>query len=271
MRGRSSAASHITRGRELLRAGLTREWFRDWFGEEYLSVYPHRNETEARDAVNLYHVFAPPADEGPVLDLACGAGRHLRELLSAGYRGVGLDLSMPLLRRARRGERETRLVRGDMRYLPFENAVFGGLTSFFTSFGYFADPADDRRVLSEMRRVLRTGGSFMLDFLNADRVRRDLVPSDQRVISGSRVIQERTIEGDSVVKSIRIEPLDGSEAQTFSERVRLYEQGDLEELLRRAGLESTQRFGDYAGGVYRMDSPRLILAGHATDHGDVSR
>lgn len=37
--------------------------------------------------------FAPLVSKpGPVLDIACGSGRHLRHFLSLGYQGVGVDI-----------------------------------------------------------------------------------------------------------------------------------------------------------------------------------
>ena len=238
---------------------ITREWFRDWFGEEYLALYPHRDQREAQDAVRLYLSVVPPGVGKPVLDLACGAGRHLRELVQHGLPSVGLDLSSPLLVRARQAGPEDALVRADMRHLPFAAESFGGLTSFFTSFGYFEDPTDDRRVLEEMVRVLRPDGTFMLDFLNAGRVRRELVPEDVRDTAMGRVVQRRRILDDTVVKSITIEPHDDGDIRTFYERVRLYRAPQLEELLSAAGLETTHRFG--AGGPAGNSAPRLILAG----------
>ena len=160
-----------------------RDWFRAWFGDEYLAIYPHRDAREARRAVRLYLDRVPPP-AGSVLDLACGAGRHLRELLSAGVHAVGLDLSITMLERAREESPKAQLVRGDMRQLPFADSGFAGLRSFFTSFGYFSTAEQDRGAAAEMHRVLRPGGSFMLDFLNADRVRRELVASESGRIRG---------------------------------------------------------------------------------------
>ena len=239
-----------------------RDWFRAWFGDEYLAIYPHRDAREARVAVQLYLSSAPPSP-GPVLDLACGAGRHLRELLSAGLHAVGLDLSITMLGKAREASPRAQLVRGDMRRLPFRDGSFAGLTSFFTSFGYFASSDQDRQAATEMNRVLAPGGSFMLDFLHADRVRRDLVPAEAGRIRGFDLTVERRIEDDTVIKSIRLQPDDGSEEREFEERVRLYEPEVLEELLREAGLHSLMRFGDYTGSGFDADSGRLILAGVA--------
>ncbi|MFQ5529476.1 MAG: class I SAM-dependent methyltransferase, partial [Gemmatimonadota bacterium] len=134
----------------------TREWFRDWFGEEYLALYPHRDEAEAARAVRLFLDSVPPRD-GPVLDLACGAGRHARELVAAGVRVIGLDLSAVLLREARKVDAGLLLVRGDMRRLPFAEFSFGGLTSFFTSFGYLSTVEEDRAVITQIRRTLAPG------------------------------------------------------------------------------------------------------------------
>lgn len=246
------------------RETVSRDWFRDWFGEEYLAIYPHRDAREAEQAVRLFLDAAPPPPAAPVLDLACGAGRHLRELLAAGVPAVGLDLSLELLHRARRASPRARLVRADMRRLPVGGGAMGGVTSFFTSFGYFATREEDAGVAREMRRVLRPGGAFLLDFLNARRVREELVPEDVREVRGIRVRQSREIRDDTVVKRIRIEggPEDTSPRE-FEERVRLYEPRELERLLAESGLATTGRFGDYAGGSFTPASPRLILAGRA--------
>ncbi|HSM08399.1 MAG TPA: class I SAM-dependent methyltransferase [Gemmatimonadota bacterium] len=240
----------------------SREWFRDWFGEEYLELYPHRDEAEAARAVRLYLETVPP--KAPVLDLACGGGRHLCELAEAGVEAIGLDLSRVLLAEARRAVPGVPLVRADMRWLPFRDEAFGGLTSFFTSFGYFPSVAEDRHVIQGIRRVLRRGGTFMLDFFNADRVRETLVPRDERCIGDRRVIQTREIVDDTVVKRIRVrdEGTAGGERQ-FEERVRLYGATELGEMLEAEGLRVDGRYGDYAGGQFDAAAERLILVGAA--------
>jgi SAM-dependent methyltransferase len=158
-----------------------------------------------------------------------------------------------------------------MREIPFEDGAFDGVTSFFTSFGYFREPLDDRRVLQEMGRVVRRGGSFMLDFLNADRVLRELVPEDMREIDGKRIIQRREILDGCVIKRIRIESTTDGSASDFEERVRLYSRAELTALLEEAGLEISHRFGDYEGDTFRSTSPRLILAGHVTGLPEAAR
>ncbi len=242
------------------------EWYRDWFGEEYLALYPHRDEAEAIAGVELV-LSTLGRPRGKVLDLACGAGRHMVELKDRGLLAVGLDLSMPLLREAKTRDPELLLVRGDMRSLPFASSSFALVVNFFTSFGYFAEPVDDRRVLAEIRRVLQPGGRYALDFLNADRVRGGLIPRDERQLDRRRVVQERRLDdgGRVVVKTIRIyEPDRQQPESTYYERVRLYEPAELTEMLRSAGLEPQHTFGDYYGGPACSECPRYILLGRAT-------
>lgn len=242
-----------------------RPWYRDWFGEEYLALYPHRDEGEAEEAVALLEELCPGPAGDRALDLACGSGRHLPPLGEAGWRPVGMDLSGVLLERARRrAGGDALLVRGDMRSLPLADAAFGLVTQFFTSFGYFESREEDVRVLREVRRVLRPGGRFFLDFLHAAHVRRTLVPEEVVEVGGRRVRQVRTIEDGAVSKRIEIEPGGpGGTGRVYRERVRLYEPDELEAMMAGAGLPVEERRGDYDGSPFRGDSPRLLLLGRA--------
>jgi SAM-dependent methyltransferase len=241
-------------------------WYRSWFGEEYLHLYPHRDQEEADQAVGLLleQLEARSAGGGGpegrrVLDLGCGAGRHLKALAEAGLRPLGMDLSLPLLREARNTAPGCSRVRGDMRHLPFADGSFDVVTSFFTSFGYFDADAEDRKVLAEMDRVLRPDGRILLDFLNAEQVRANLEPRDERMVDGKRVIQLRELVdgGRRVEKRIRIRGMGVEE--DFVERVRLYDAAKLEGLLGSVGLRVEARFGDYGGGAAGPTAPREIL------------
>lgn len=241
-------------------------WYRRWFGEAYLDLYPHRDTTEAGRAVALLMSETRLDSGDSVLDLACGAGRHLFHMERCGLRTFGLDLSYPLLLRARTAGPSIALVRADMRQLPFRHDRFGAVASFFTSFGYFPSDTDDRSVLLEVHRVLRFGGCLFLDFLNAERVRRTLSPRDERQIGGRRVVQERRLvnEGRSVEKTIRIEGADHEPVEVFHERVRLYSPDELGTLLAGCGLAPERWFGDYGGEPLTAATPRAIVLARAT-------
>jgi ubiquinone/menaquinone biosynthesis C-methylase UbiE len=63
------------------------------------------------------------------------------------------------------GVEDLYLVRGDMRYLPFKNDVFNYVISTCTSFGYFFDK-ENELIMREVVRVLKRGGTFILDMAN---------------------------------------------------------------------------------------------------------
>jgi SAM-dependent methyltransferase len=197
------------------------------------------------------------ATDAPVLDLACGAGRHQRMLCDEGWWAIGLDLSPSLLRAARLADRTGPLVRSDMRVLPFADASFALVVNLFTSFGYFRDDAQHLRVLAEVARVTRPGGWFVLDYLHAAHVRDTLVQRDERTVGTVTVEQEREISPDGrfVRKTITI----GDLGRTFVERVRLFEPEELVSLCTAAGFTVGAVLGDYAGASLGPSSPRTIV------------
>ena len=232
------------------------DWFEDWFGEEYLALYEHRDHHEA-GAVAALIAERVGAIDAPVLDLACGAGRHQRTLCDRGWWTVGLDLSPSLLRAARAEDRTAPLVRADMRELPFATDSFALVVNLFTSFGYFRDDVQHLRVLADVARVVRPGGWFVLDYLHAAQVRRTLVSRDERTVGTVTVEQEREISADGrfVRKTITI----GDLGRTFVERVRLFEPTELTALCTQAGFFVEAVLGDYDGSPLRPESPRTIL------------
>jgi SAM-dependent methyltransferase len=231
-------------------------WFRESFGEEYRAVYGHRDEDEARIVANLIRSRATYLKDGPALDVACGAGRHLRFFTDCKWT-VGVDLSAPLLRIARRSNFDALLVMADMRSLPFRSGVFNLVVNLFTSFGYFSDDEQNRQVIAEIARVLAPGGWFALDFFNAVQVRRTLVCFDRRQIGSMVVEQKRKISDDGryVNKDINFV----GAGRTIHERVRLFELRDLRTMLYGYGFRIGDVFGDYSGAPINANSPRAIL------------
>jgi len=234
------------------------EWFEQWFGEEYHALYPHRDDEDARRAVALIRQAAPWKRGDRILDLACGPGRHAAELERLGGRVIGFDLSRAMLRRARERTGAC-LVRGDMRALPFREGSFALAVNLFTSFGYFVDDAEHRLVLRQVAAALVPRGVFVLDYLNAEHVRRTLKLGERT--AGRDVRVTRRIDGDSrfVIKEIELR----DEGRRFEERVRLYGAEELAALLTDAGLRIVARFGDYDGGPPDADAPRVILVGRS--------
>ena len=89
-----------------------------------------------------------------VLDAACGTGDLAIAALRAGGKVTGLDVSEPMLERARRKNGAIEWVRGDLLELPFPDASFDAAT---IGFG-IRNVEDHERGLAELARVVRPGG-----------------------------------------------------------------------------------------------------------------
>jgi SAM-dependent methyltransferase len=92
------------------------------------------------------------------VDLGCGSGAALPLLRQRGFHVVGIDVSPEMLAHARRrfvGERHVSFCRGEAERLPFasdsiDHLVCLGLLEYLDAY---------EQALSEVARVLRTGGS----------------------------------------------------------------------------------------------------------------
>jgi len=235
------------------------EWFEEWFGEEYLQLYPHRDDVEAAHAVGLLAEATGLRPGWRVLDVACGAGRHARAFRAVGARCLGVDLSATLLRAAR-GVTDAPLVRADMRALPVRPGAMDLTVNLFTSFGYFDCDAEHAAALREMVATVRPAGWFASDFLFPAVLRARLVPCERIAVQGREVEVTRAVSADGhyVSKTIRT-----TEGRRFVERVRLFEPEEMEAMLRDAGVRVRRRFGDYDASPLLPGSPRTILAGQA--------
>jgi len=232
-------------------------WYERAFGADYGRVYPHRDTSEARRTVEF---LVERGLRGPVLDLACGSGRHLAALAELGLQAWGLDLSVAQLASC---PHMGRVIRADFRRVPALAGSFRSVLSLFSSFGYLPTQAADAEVLVEVRRVLEPGGELILDVMNATRVRAGLVAESRTEHGEDLVLERRTLTegGRRVRKEVELQGPGGRRA--WREDVALYERKELEDLLAAAGLEPVEAWGDYAGGAFGPEAPRLILRAQA--------
>ena len=212
------------------------EWWEEAFRADYLRVYPHRDSGEAIGDVAMLDGYLPGFGRGRrVLDLACGAGRHLRAMTAAGVLPVGADFSSDLLAEASR-QGSSALVRCDMRTLPFRSASFDAATMFFHSFGYFETEEEDARVLHEISRVLVPGGGLLLHLPRPFDVRRYLVPRSTREVDGVKIEEERSLEEDGRRVRKRVTLSRKGETRSWTELVRLYPRSEVVRMAATAGL-----------------------------------
>ena len=240
------------------------DWYEKSFGEDYLIVYKHRDFSGAYEEVRSMVSWLDLRQGAKLFDLCCGMGRHALALHNFGYDVTGMDLSERLLREARERDKHSavRWIRGDMRNIPLDE-TFDAVVNLFTSFGYFADDAENEQVISEISRILRPGGKFIIDFLNPEHVVNHLVPESERR-DGKTIIQEkREIKSGFVQKQIVL--LDGEgkgDPRVYWERVKLYQLPQFEKMTENNGLVIENVYGGYDKSEYdEKQSKRMIMVG----------
>jgi SAM-dependent methyltransferase len=109
--------------------------------------------------------------EARILDYGCGYGRILEELVRGGYsNSVGADFSEAMIRRSRSMLPHVNLVQTDGHLLPFRERAFDAVV-LFAVLTCIPSDKDQRRLLTEVFRVLRPGGLLYISdlLLNSDR------------------------------------------------------------------------------------------------------
>lgn len=227
-------------------------WFAEWFDEDYAALYAHRDGAEAALAVESALLKAPELAKGPVLDLACGEGRHLAALRRHNPLAFGLDLSGALLARAPAALKPW-LLRGDMRALPIRAGSLVGITLWFTPFGYFPD-AENRALVKALGQSLAPGGVLLLDLFNPSVLERTLVSEDVVEREGLRVRSRRSLENGHVVKRMDLTRLTDGRTREVVERVRIYPPEALDAMAAEAGLVRREAWGAYDGSPFAPET-----------------
>ena len=136
------------------------EYERTRYGSRYGKLFRSLQRTAVRESLE-------PAET--ILDVATGTGQMLPVLAEFGKHVVASDVTPEMLREARSnhgtGGQITYMV-GDATRLPYVDDSFDIVAS--SRFLHLFDPAMQRSLILEMARVVRPGGTLVVDFYNAD-------------------------------------------------------------------------------------------------------
>jgi SAM-dependent methyltransferase len=198
-----------------------------------------------------------------VLELGCGTGRISIPIGRAGVPLIGIDRSAPMLTRARQRVRRSRLqsrvrlVRGDIRHLPFREpfamvmAPYGILQSLLRE-------RDLKATLAAVHDALEPGGTFGMELVAdlpswEEYRQRVSLKGWRRGTSGAHVTLVETVRQDRG-KGLTIFDQEFTErtgtkrrVQRFALTFRTLSVPQMRRRLEKAGFEVTALLGDYRG------------------------
>lgn len=220
------------------------EWFESWFDTPYYhQLYNNRDFTEAESFITKLTADLQLPQNSRIIDLACGKGRHSVFLNQLGYDVLGLDLSRHSIEFDKQFENKTlKFNVHDMRS-PIDANPVEAVFNLFTSFGYFDRENDDQKVFQSVYDVLKPEGFFVLDYLNEEYVRKNIIPESVIKRGDIEFRISKKIEGRHIVKDIRFEA-DGK-SHHFFEKVKLHTLEAINSYASDCGFERIKIWGDY--------------------------
>ena len=236
-----------------------KDWFKVWFDTDYYHIlYNYRDDLEARIFITNLCKKIQLSDSAHVLDLACGRGRHARILAEFVGLVTGIDISVSSIDFAvSQNTPRVQYFVHDMRN-PYGCQVYDAVFNLFTSFGYFETLEEHSKAINYVHSSLKTGGVFVLDYLNANAVKAGINPKQFIETEGISFEITKYIEGESVVKQIVVN--DSGRIYTFFERVHLFNATLLQKIIEQSGLVVRELCGDISLQPFNeQSSTRVIL------------
>lgn len=233
-------------------------WFETWFDTPYYHIlYKDRDFREAEHFISLLINDLKIKKDTTIIDLACGKGRHSVYLHKLGYNVLGLDLSKESILQNKKFETDDaaehflKFAVHDMRneiYPEVSAEKVDAVFNLFTSFGYFDDETEDKKIFRSVANALKDDGYFVLDFLNANWVKNTLVPEEEIIKDGIVFQISKKIENQFVIKDIRFHH-EGKDFHFF-EKVKLHTLESIGNYAKEFGLERVKIYGDYNLGTF---------------------
>lgn len=234
------------------------EWFKVWFNTPYYHIlYKDRNYEEAEFFMKNLVSFLKLDTSNYILDLACGKGRHAVFLNQLGFKVMGVDLSEQSIEYAKQFESSTLQFKvQDMRN-PF-NEKFNAVFNLFTSFGFFEQDKEDIKILKNIEKALKPNGVAVIDFMNAEKVKNNLVSNETKIIDNITFNLKRYISGKFIVKEISF--FVENKKHTYYEKVKALNLNDINKYLQSVNFKIKHTFGDYQLNSFNQEtSDRLII------------
>lgn len=244
-------------------------WWKDLFDDLYLrtdarSVCDHdltcREVTFLEKALRIH-------ESSSILDMCGGQGRHSIELARRGYYDITvLDYSSYLIdlgiKEARKENVSVSFIQGDARNTGLSENRFHYIFILAGSFGYFPDEGENRKILHEAFRLLKLGGTLLLDLPDRNYVLKNFKAHSSHQIDKELTVNRiRSLGEDIIVSRETVHSATQGCIRDKSYCVRLYSPEKITAFLQAAGFSSVfidkdfmcrENQGDYGCMTNRM-------------------
>jgi SAM-dependent methyltransferase len=195
---------------------------------------------------------------GKVVDLGCGGGDWLARLAAEGYSPIGIDVSLAMIRAARRRAPDAELRCGSFAELELPKCV--AVTALGEPLNYLPNRAAFRRVLRNVYRALEPDGVFVFDVrLPGTRLVAPRTIARTGEDWACIAVIEEDIARQRLVRDITTFRRVGNGYRRREEHhaLRLYDRRQIDEWLKHVGF-SVRRYASC--GNYRLGRNQLIFA-----------
>jgi ubiquinone/menaquinone biosynthesis C-methylase UbiE len=235
--------------------------------------------------MSRFYASVAAAHGTDVLELGCGTGRLLVAMARAGATVTGVDVSEPMLERARRRvaaeppairSRVTSLIHADVRRARFADANYSLVVAPFRLLQFITTVPEQVSLLMRVHHLLRPGGRFAFDLFDFSLFDRPVVGEEfgdepEFVLpDGTRVVRRKTVvDWDPPAQTLTTRStfyFVGQRQQPVVQQhtVRYFFRYELEHLLGRTGFCIDRLDCDFAGTPYGHTYPaEIVVLAHA--------
>lgn len=248
---------------------VNKNWWKEIFDDIYLM-------TDARSVcdsdlthkeVDFIESAIDQQKSASILDLCGGQGRHAIELTQRGFSNVVvLDYSEFLIKTGKVNAENmglsTTFIQGDARNTNLASNIFESVIVMGGSFGYFTHDEDNQKLLKESFRVLKPGGTLLLDLPDKEYVLTNFTHVSTHEPGGTiRVTRKRRIEQDVIYCQETVNCLEKGCLRDNTYCIRLYSPEEINHMLEEVGFVAVsfqedfmdrQDKGDYGTMTNRM-------------------
>lgn len=243
--------------------------------DDYAAYYDWENaQTVGRRDIAFWRRMAAPV-EGPILELGCGTGRVALPVARHGSTVIGIDRSASMLARARMRVRRARLgarvklLRGDIRHLPFPDKSFDLVMAPYGILQSLLDEKLLAATLKDVRRVLSKDGRFGLELVadlpaweeysNRTTFRSPRGPNGKPIVLIESVKQDRRKHLTRFEQEFVEGRGKSATRKKFTLAFRTLSVPQMVQRLEKAGLQVSAVLGDYQGGPWDMRADVWII------------